>query len=326
MNKRNMCLVALLMGIIWLFTGCAVSPPDAVIRENPDGQPLISADTTGLAPDTLNAALYFRYGATGYLAPEQRQIQVRRDESPESALVQALLDGPRSGNAAPTSLFPPGTRLLSAVSQGETLVITFSAEFLSRYSDEPADPTAEPGRSEGILRRQLCLDSLAATLTEAGLCTQVQVMVDQGADQTAPMRLLAGFLDRSGDETVLPPLTRSENRLLTCHNTAAWLLSAWTQRDFDGLYDLTAKGGGASARPGEQAVINAFSDAAVLMGFTLSPGSVSLDGQTAVLCADLTLLSSGRERTVPGYPLRLIREGSLWKMDYDTLLQMLYQE
>ena len=325
MRKKNLCLLALLLGVVWLLTGCAVSPPENVIREETGGQPLISADTAGLSPDTLDAALYFRYGASGYLAPEQRQIQVRRDESPENALVQALLDGPRSGNAAQTSLFPPGTRLLSAVRQGETLVITFSVEFLGRYSDEPSDPTAEPGRSDGILRRQLCLDSIAATLTEAGLCTQVQVMVDQVANQSAPMRLLAGFLDRSADASVLPPLTRSEDRLLTCHNTADWMLTAWLNRDFAGLYDLTAKGG-ASARPGEPTAMNAFSDAVILTGFTLSPGSVSLDGQTAVLCADLTLLTAGQEQTVPGYPLRLIREGSLWKMDYDALLKMLYQE
>ena len=206
MRNRNTRRLAILMLVfVFLLTGCAVAPPDSVIREAPGGQPLISADTAGLAPDILNAALYFRYGATGYLAPEQRQIQVRRDESPENALVQALLDGPRTGNAAQTSLFPPGTRLQSVVRQGETLIITFSEEFLGKYSDEPGDPAAEPGRTEGILRRRMCLDAIAATLTEAGLCTQVQVMVYRGADQKTPMRLLAGFLDRSSDAAILPP-------------------------------------------------------------------------------------------------------------------------
>ena len=324
--KKTRRLALLLLAMAALLCGCSASPPESVIRSNPDGQALVSADTGNLTPDALNAALYFRYGDTGFLAPEQRQISVQRDESPESALVQALLDGPRSGIAALTALFPPGTRLVSAARQGDTLLITFSEEFLGRYGDEPMDISAEPWRTEGPLRRRLCLDSLAATLTEAGLCAQVQVMVYRGQDQTAPMRLQAGFLDRSGDETILPPLTRNEERLLTCHNAADLLLSAWVNRDFAGLYDLTARGSGASARPVETSALDAFSDAVILTGYELSPGSVSLDGQIAVLCADLRLLTAGVEQTVPGYPLRLIREGSLWKMNYETLVKMLCQE
>ena len=230
MRKIPVCrLTCLLLIGAFLLSGCAASPPDALIREETEGQTLISANTANLPPDTLSAALYFRYGDSGYLAPEQRLIPVQRDESSEKALVQALLDGPRSGGNSLRALFPPGTKLMSASRQEDTVVVTFSEEFLGRYSDEPKDASAEPGRTESMLRRQLCLDSLAATLTEAGLCVQVQVMV-YPSNQTAPMRLQAGFLDRSGDTAILPPLTRSEDRLLTCHHAADLLLSAWISR------------------------------------------------------------------------------------------------
>ena len=315
---------ALLLACLAL-CGCAAQPPRALVRAVPEGQRLVSADTEGLAPAALKAALYFRYSQTGYLAPEERLIAVPRDESPEKALVQALLDGPAPGTGQLTGLFPPGTELLSALREGNTVVVTFSEGFLGRYSDEPGELNAGPWRTEGPLRRQLCLDALAATLTEAGLCSQVQVMVYRGLDRASPMRLQAGFLDRSKADAVLPPLTRNEETLLTAHNTAQLLLRAWQSQDWAALYDLTARSG-ASPRPGEQSAVEAFSAASALIGYALSPGSVALDGQTAVLCADLTLRGDHADRLIRRYPLRLIREGGLWKMAYDPLLNMLNQD
>ena len=322
MKQIKKRLLALLLCLLFL-SGCVAQPPSALVRPQPEDQHLISADTGGLSPNTLTAALYFRYGATNYLVPEERSIQVQRDESPERALVQALLDGPALGGAQLTALFPPGTELLSAASQGETLFITFNEGLMNRYADEGADPGAGPGRAESALRRQLCLDALAATLTEAGLCSQVQVMVYRGADQTSPLRLQAGFLDRSNDETVLPPLTRNESSLLTAHNTARLLLSAWQSQDWAVLYDLAARGSGASARPAERTAVEAFSEGRALTAFSLTPGSVSLDGQTAVICADLTLRGDSADKMIAAYPLRLFREGGLWKMAYEPLTRMM---
>ena len=58
---------ALLLACLAL-CGCAAQPPRALVRAVPEGQRLVSADTEGLAPAALKAALYFRYGQTGYLA------------------------------------------------------------------------------------------------------------------------------------------------------------------------------------------------------------------------------------------------------------------
>ncbi len=324
MNERKMRLLALLLAVL-LLSGCAAEPPRALVRTVPEDQSLVSADTAGQAPETMNATLYFRYARTEFLAPEERSVAVPRNESPERALVQALLDGPSLGRGYLSALFPPGTELLSAVCQGETVFVTFSEGFLGRYSNEPGDTAAEPWRTEGPLRRQLCLDALAATLTEAGLCSQVQVMVYRGLDNTSPMRLQAGFLDRSKDETLLPPITRNEERLLTAHNTAELLLKAWMSQDWEALYSLTARGG-ASAQLGEQNAVEAFSSANALTAYSLSPGSVSLNGQTAVICADLALRGNGADRLIRSYPLHLIREGGLWRMAYDPLMRMLNQD
>ncbi len=321
-NKHFACL---LLTCALLLTGCMAAPPDSLIRGGTDGQSLISASTAELAPAERSVTLYFRYGSTAYLAPEQRLIQVQRNETLEKALVQALIDGPSAAASALTPLFPPGTEVLAVTTQGDTLFITLNDAFLGRYADEPGDAAVGEWRTEGPLRRQLCLDSLAAALTETGLCVQTQVLVYRGAGQSTSMRLQKGFLTRTADDALLPPLTRREDCLLTPYRTAFLLLSTWTAQDWAALYDLTAQEGGVS-RPTEQTAADAFAASRVLTGFTLSPGNVSYDGQTAVFTAELSLRGTGLDETVSGYPLTLIREGGLWKMDYERLLAMMQSQ
>ncbi len=318
--KKTIVAAALLLCVLAL-PGCMSSPPDTLLREGDGGQRLISASIGDLTPDSREITLYFRYGDSSFLAPERRTIQVKRNESLEKAVTAALIQGPILSAASLSPLFPPGTEVLAAASQGDTLFITFNEAFLGRYADEPADSSGA-WRAEGMLRRRLCLQSLAATLTEAGLCARVQFLVYRSVVQTTSMRLQAGFLDRSGDDTPLDPVTRDESCLLTAHNTASLILQSWQVQDWQSLYDLTAREGEKN-RPGEQAAFGDFASARALTDFSLSPGAVSFDGQSAVMTASLTMRDSGADQIFSGYPLLLKREAGLWKMDYARLLAMM---
>ena len=319
--KKKTVWAALLLFCAVTLAGCMTSPPDALLREGTEGQRLISASTAELSPDSRTITLYFRYRDSAYLAPEQRVIEMKRNESLEKAIVSALVQGPDASSVALSALFPPGTEVLSAAVQGDTLFITFNEAFLGRYADESSDAVS----SEGTLRRQLCLQSLAAALTEQGLCVQVQVLVYASASQNTSMRLQAGFLNRTNDDTLLPPVTRDESCLLTTYNTASLILRAWQAKDWSALYDLTAREGEnvEKNRAGEQNAFDAFAAARTLTDFTLSPGSVSFDGQNAVLTVSLTVQDQGTEETVQGYPLLLLREEGIWKMDYTRLMNMM---
>ncbi len=305
-----------------LLAGCTAAPPDSVIREDADKANLISADTAALEPDTLRATLYFRYTTTQYLAPEERSVPVQRNETAEKALVQALLDGPTATSSALSPLFPPGTEVLAVSSQGSTLYVTFNEALLGRYADEPVDLSGEPWRTELPLRRHLCMDSLTATLTEAGLCSQVQVLVHRSSAQAHSMRLQAGFYDRGLDESILPPLTRNEAALLTPHNTASAILRSWMNQDWPALYGWLAR----DSRPGEQTALGEFAAGRALTGYEVSAGAVSLDGQRAVVCADLSLRASGEDAERAGYPIHLMREGGLWRIEYSRLTDMIQAE
>ncbi|MBQ9263792.1 MAG: GerMN domain-containing protein [Clostridia bacterium] len=305
-----------------LLAGCTAAPPDSVMRSDADKSTLISADTSALTPDTLQATLYFRYGSTEYLAPEMRPVTVQRNETAEKALVQALINGPAATSSSLSPLFPPGTEVLAVTSQENTLFVTFSETLLGRYSDEPVDVSVEPWKTELPLRRHLCMDALTATLTEAGLCSQVQVLVYRSNAQSSSMRLQAGFFDRGVDETLLPPLTRNEDRLLTPHNTVAALLKDWMNQNWPALYGWVSR----DTRPGEQTAVNSFAAGRIITGFEVSAGTVSIDGQSAVLCADLTMRAAGEDEALAGYPVHLTREDGIWRIDYDPLMALMQNQ
>jgi len=319
MKKLYLCILMVFAAAA--FSGCAASPPDALIRQDTDPSSLINAGTDQLAADSVAASLYFRYEDTAYLAAEERQISVERNQTLEKALVEALIQGPSVTASALSPLFPPGTQVISVSSQGDTLFVTFNEALLSRYSDEPKDLTAGNWRVEAPLRRKLCMDSLTATLTEMGLCARVQVLVYRENIQSTSMRLPQGYFTGTEDETLVSFLTRNEDTLLTPHNAAQVLMNAWLQQDWNALYAITHTAG----RPGEQEAVQAFSSSRVLTGFTLSPGNVSIDGKTAILTAEISLMDQQPPGTSASYPIRLSREGGIWKMEYHHLNQLMNQ-
>ena len=313
-NRKQAALCLMVICALCL-SGCTISPPDSLKRTGVESRSLISASTADLAPDERPVALYFRYRDSSYLATEARTVVVQRNESLEKAIVEALITGPLNTELSP--LFPVGTEVVNTSTQDGTLFVTLNEAFLGRYADEPGDASTGVWKTEGPLRRQLCLDAIAATLTEAGLCERVQVLVTRDSGQQISMRLQAGFLNRGADTALLPRLVRNESVLLTPHNTAECILNAWVRQDWDTLSLFSVHA------PGEQSMFEAFEAAEVLVRFDLSAGSVSYDGQSAVVTAALTLRGDTQDTEISGYPLRLIREEGLWKMDYPALLSMM---
>ena len=315
MKKTPRMIVLLCIGLM-LLSGCVSRPPASLILSEPeDPSMLVSADPSDASRGEQTVCLYFRYGETGYLAAEERKITVPRDQSLETALAEALIAGPSATSPALSPLFPPAVKVLAASRQGDTLFLTFNEALLGSYGDEP-------GREELMLRRRLCMDALAATLTERGLCVRVQVLIYPDQVQSASMRLTQGYFTLEKDAAIAPPLTRREETLLTPHNAAQMLLNAWMRQDWAGLYALT----GQEDRPAEAAALNDFSLAPALTGFLLSHGHVSADGQTALLTAQISLQGNGKDETIENYPLLLRRQGGLWKMPYDRLRRMMNQE
>ena len=314
MKKVILCA---LLALCTALCGCGQSqlPPSALRQQTPAEEEKISAVPDESASSYLTETLYFRYEETGMLRQEERVISMLPNESREKALVRALLEGPRE--AGGTALFPDKTEVLSTQLQDGVLFVTFNEALYDRYGDE----SGAPSDAEALLRRKLAMAALCATLTESGECRSVQVLVRAESNVGASMRLKNSYylLD---DERAAEPLTREETYLPTPDASARMLLEAWKTRSWSALYDFVMASDtrldAASAR---------FAAVPALLESTVSSGTVSLDGQSAVVCVSMTLRAlDGPEESVENWPLHLTRENGVWKAEADAVYALMQSE
>jgi len=310
--KKRIWLLLLLIWMVLVCTGCRQQPPAGLVEETPQDARVIDAEPDDAASLQLDATLYFRYGDTALLRQESRQITMLPNETREKALVSALLEGSR--DAASAALFPEKTQVLATQAQDGVIYITFNEALYGSYADESKLP------EEALLRRKLALAALTATLTESGEYRSVQVLVRAEENVGRSMRLTTRFFGDAA-ETVVPPLLRQQEGLPTPAAYARELLNAWQIRDWDALSSfVTARSGSLQKlMTGEE-----LGAAPVLTTFALYDGTVSPDGASAVVCADLYLRGAEDTETQwAAYPLRLINENGAWKIPAAQLKAMM---
>lgn len=283
--------------------------------------PVFAAQNTNLLgyqpPENQSAAqavLYFRYLDSPYLGQESREVSVPYPDSPEKALVQALLDGPRddSGNLKP--LFPEGTEVLSVLLEGDRLFVTFNSSLLEALPGENQD--TEEGREKAVLRRELAMASLVNTLTQSGGIRSVQVLVYSPASTTASMRLSRRYYLEDSD--ALPdPLLREESRIVTPGVGAGLLFGYWKTRDRVKLEKFVYTGTERNGIGGGQPLPDSLPQ---LTGFQLTEGSLEPSGMRAVVVLSATFLSpDGQVKTEEGIPVVLWRQDSVWKIARESI-------
>lgn len=308
-----------LIGLVCLvLSGCAAAP----VQQAAAAEPLVDADASRLPGKEQAYSLYFRLANTPYLAAEERSISVERDEALEAALIRQLLAGPSATRTALTPLFPKGTELIAVSRQGDMLFVTLNEAFLTGYSAEKSGLTGEKKEQAIRAERQMCLDALTATLTDAGTCTRVQILIHRIQMQGTSLRLEENYLYMNGSTLPLAPLVRREESLYTPHHAAEHMLSLWMARNWGALKGCVASAG----NPGDQLLQEMLESSPALTGFVLSQGQTSFDGQTAIVTADISLYQGENAWTRPGYPFRMQREKGIWKIHYDTLCNLMAEE
>lgn len=318
MKKR---LLILLMLCALVLTGCSTAglPMGGTLSTTvPGTDPALPAANAPAEQDSLEtAALYFRYLSEPFLAQETRLITHSPSRPYELTLLTALLAGPGSHSTDLTSLFPAGTQVLSTVTQGRTLFVTLSREILSGYPDD-ASVTPE----EQKLRRQLCMQSIVATITENCDIDYVQILVEQTGSATGSLRLQQSyFLEDPLSTELVGPMTRDDSLLLTPGRTMELMCELWRSRDWQRLYQYIALRDPSTGveRVSYRDFVTAMENLPLLSGYALTGGSVTLDGQQATYTLDATTLENGRETSHSGCILRLCRESGLWRA---TLAQL----
>lgn len=322
--KKRLAAV-MLFALLCLMCGCArVSNP--LMRAETTALPglpmeLHAATASDSGAYEVSVALYYRFLDEPMLAAEYRTLEVRRDESAELATINALLAGPSASGVELTRLIPEGVRVEDVASENGILFVTLNDALLS--DGVPEDWLTIPEwREEAPTLRRLTIQSLVATITESFPHSSVQIMVRQSGGAKQSLRLdnsyFLGELTGPGE-----PQLRDEACLLTPHNTASAILTAYKARDFGSLYKYTAVRGADALKPGYDDFAALLSDYPALTEFAVSPGNMSLSGVNALITVDMTFLTGGERAKVHAYPLPLIRENGIWKISCESLLALI---
>ncbi len=324
---KRLCLLLL---CCLLLSGCAVNSANYNLNATavPGTSPILpEVQPAESLSSTHDALLYYRYYDEPYLAAERRTITQSPTQAYEMVLLTALVSGPSGRNDCLTSLFPEGTQVLSTAKQGRTLFVTLSHEIMDPYTDEDASISSETAASESILRRQLCMQSLVATVTENCDVDDVQILVEQSGNSAESMRMKQTYFLTTSDETLLTaPQTRQENLILSPENVLNVILNKWEMQDWSRLYRYMASTDSSSgeALMSQSEFASAMSALPQLTGFTFEGGSISTDGCYATYTLNVTLrVSDGQTVTRTGRVVRLCRENDCWKITYSQLTDWL---
>ena len=279
--------------------------------------------------DMLEVALYYRFADTDVLGVERAQLDIRREETVATRIVQRLIDGPGVGHDRLGGLFPSGTRLISVTGEATTAFVTLSSEFLGRPDGAPADwEDSSSWQDETTLRRRLAVQSIALSLTEGGRFQRVQLYIAD-TDDDVPERVPLAYFDRGTTDPalVLAACPRDEQAMLTPQRAMTLILEAWQAMDWARLYQLLAP-----AQGGVLPTLSVFEaamrelDVALLEAET-TPGTVSLDGQTAtmVVTAQIRTRAGGDAQIVrESVPLLRLRDN--WAIGEDTLRSLMIRD
>ena len=280
------------------------------------------------AGDTLDVTLYFRYEDTGLLGAQLATLDIRREETVATAIVQRLIAGPQQAGSRLRALFPQGTRLISVTGEGATAFVTLSREFLGRPSGAPADwEDLTVWQEEAALRRQLAVQSLVLSLTEDGRYQRVQLYLADNDDDIPQRVPLAYFsVDVSDPTTVLAACSRDESFLLTPQRALDRVLSRWQKKDWEAVYDLLASG--SETLPTQSAFVARMRELNVsMLEYETTAGTVSYDGQRATLVLSALLRSPDTgDARLDRESVALMRDGGNWAMTYDTLLSLMIRD
>ena len=281
------------------------------------------------AAEYMDLTLYFRYAETGFIGTERARIDLRREETLATLIVERLIEGPQIGHERLQGIFPQETKLISATSDGMTAYITLSSDFLGKPNGAPSDWDArESWRREAALRRTLAFQSIVLALTDEGRCQRVQLYIADD-DNEVPQRVALTWFDPDEKDTELrlAACGRDESILLTPGVALDQILGAWKRQDWATLYAFVAQMN-EDAPTSYAAFWREMDDLGMAMvDYRISGGAVSLDGQSATLVLDATISSpDGEQAEIVRETVPMIREEDNWTISMTKLRQLLVRD
>ena len=314
--KKFWFVIAIIMMMTIFTVGCTGRNTESAAQD-------INPKAEAASKDTKDVTLYFSYNGEYMLAGETRTIDVPVNETLETAVVQALIDGPSADRDELVGLFWDDVELVNTETNGNILLVTLNEAFASGVPD--GDIILED--TDAAQQKKLAIKAIVNTIVEMGTYSRVQIYVDRENGTGRITKAEAGWVDEGGG--LLDPQGRDAELILTPENTLYKALDLYGKKDWAALYDFTA----ATSPDGAQKPdIDEFSEALdnadnVLQSFFVNGLSVFYDGQTAVVMLDYTIKTrEGHTVKDTNVPILLVREKDIWKVSYHALLGVLLNE
>ena len=289
---------------------------------------IVKENSNSTTDDAIKKCLYYRFGETRFLGCEEVQIDISREETIATLVVNELIKGPSASRQQLTGLFPVGTRLINARVEGTTAYITLSSEFLGMPEGAPLNwEENSQWVQEAKLRRRLAFQSIVLALTEGGQCQRVQLFIAED-DDSVPERVPLYLLDDEETDTNLrlAACGRDESVLINPTLVVEAVFHSWMKQDWEMAYPFIWAEDDMNSNALD--FIMAMEQNSVsLLSYRMNNGTVSLDGKIATLVIDATLLDMNGERTnIVRESIPIYRIQDNWMMAYSTLLSLMIRD
>lgn len=277
--------------------------------------------------DPGTVTLYFRYAYSPFWEPllcgEEQQIEVAANETHETAIVKALVMGPRGADAR--SVINPETRVYSVTRNKDCYFVLLSREFMEPYGltkDRQSDPeTVE----EAMANQRLAVYSVVNSLTELGTCSRVQILIDvdgRGNGQRVPRREL-GFTGGNADQPI-EPLGRDGSLIRTPASSLEELIKLIMNGDLSSAYKGVAENSDENGETPSQDELAALISGkkSTISTYGILNETVAPNGRTAVVTINVSVkygAGTGMELRRTLLPVKMIRENEVWKVAYMSL-------
>ncbi|BDF58323.1 hypothetical protein CE91St36_11400 [Christensenellaceae bacterium] len=307
---KNTICIGLAAILCLAFIACA--PAEEEPSASPSTAVQINPLPEAISKDKSSARLYFGFMDQPFLVGESHSFDVPINESIENSVIRELIKGPLSTRTDLQAVINPKTTLVSVRSEGQSLFVTLSNDFL-----KPVDEKASSDTAYEKTRRLLAVYSIVNTLIEQGTYSRVQILIDDdGMGTGRPLTLSEAGLDGEG---AVEALERNGELVLNGANTMREIMQAIENKEWGTLYNYIAY---KNLYGQDKPSLDDFQNEVISSKLTISDTAIrdaviGNDAASEIIMVDYVLkLRDEEAKTLNNIPIKLIQENSIWKISY----------
>lgn len=337
-KNRLFVLLALSLAVCMLLTGCVAA---RTIREDSVKEDLPSVEPDAGIRRDVNAMLYFRLSGERYLASVYAEVPVHINETPEAAIVRALINANHIAAEDDLSLaFPDGTEIKEVTKDNNILYVTLSSAYLDDGPLQQAeqekreqleqnlitkaeyDAQMEALREEIYTQRRMGLYAIVNSVTAYDPTLRVLLSAErqEGDSERIHYDELGIETETELSSSLIEPLSFEESVIATPESMLECVLRHLVLGETEKAYFWIAEG--RNTRPTLSEFEAALENAERITQYEMTGFSLGSNVNYAYAEADITVVraSDGKE-TTRHKRIRMQKEGELYKADHESLLQ-----